>query len=80
MIYSVNSWDGKFYNHTNKKAEDFKIDYCEEFKNQNWKSFIPAKDEVLIGGLFLKDWIIRSETSNALDKLIVKNPKTGRRR
>ena len=27
--------------------------------------------------LFLKDWIIRSETSNALGKLIIRNPKTG---
>ncbi len=26
---------------------------------------------------FLKDWIIRSETSNALGKLIIRNPKTG---
>ena len=78
VIYSVNSWDGKFYLHTNEQAEDFKIDYCEDLKNQNWKSFIPAKDEVLIGGLvFLKDWIIRSETSNALGKLIIRNPKTG---
>ncbi len=78
VIYSVNSWDGKFYLHTNDEAEDFKIDYCEDLKNQNWKSFIPAKDEVLIGGLvFLKDWIIRSETSNALGKLIIRNPKTG---
>ncbi len=78
VIYAVNSWDGKFYLHTNEKAEDFKIDYCEDLKNQNWKSFIPAKDEVLIGGLvFLKDWIIRSETSNALGKLIIRNPKTG---
>ncbi len=78
VIYSVNSWDGKFYLHTNEQAEDFKIDYCEDLKNQNWKSFVPAKDEVLIGGLvFLKDWIIRSETSNALGKLIIRNPKTG---
>ena len=78
VIYSINSWDGKFYLHTNEQAEDFKIDYCEDLKNQNWKSFIPAKEEVLIGGLvFLKDWIIRSETSNALGKLIIRNPKTG---
>jgi len=78
VIYSVNSWDGKFYLHTNEQAEDFKIDYCEDLENQNWKSFIPAKEEVLIGGLvFLKDWIIRSETSNALGKLIIRNPKTG---
>ena len=40
--------------------------------------FIPPKDEVLIGGLvFLKDWIIRSETSNALGKLIIRNPISG---
>ncbi len=78
VIYSVNSWDGYFYNHTNEQAEDFKIEVCNDLSNQNWKSFIPAKDEVLIGGLvFLKEWIIRSETSNALSKLIIRNPKTG---
>ena len=78
IIYSVNSWDGYFYNHTNEDAEDFKIEICDNLSNQNWKSFISAKDEVLIGGLvFLKDWIIRSETSNALSKLIIRNPKTG---
>ncbi len=78
IIYSVNSWDDYFYNHTNEDAEDFKIEFCDNLSNQNWKSFIPAKDEVLIGGLvFLKDWIIRSETSNALNKLIIRNPKTG---
>ena len=78
VIYSVNSWGNYFYNHTNEDAEDFKIEFCEDLSSNNWKSFIPAKDEVLIGGLvFLKDWIIRSETSNALSKLIVRNPKTG---
>jgi len=78
ILYSVNSWDNKFYNHTNKNAEDFKIDVSESLINQNWKSYIPAKDEVLIGGLtFLNDWIIRSETSNALDKLFVRNVATG---
>ncbi|MDA9733613.1 S9 family peptidase [Candidatus Pelagibacter sp.] len=77
VLYSVNSWDGKFYNHTNKNAEDFKIDFCDNLENQEWKPFISAKDEVLIGGLtFLKNWIIRSETSGALDKLFVKNTST----
>ncbi len=79
VIYSVNSWENKFYLHTNDKAEDFKIDYCEDLKSQDWKPFVPAQDEVLIGGLvFLKNWIIRSETSNALGKLIVRNIKTGK--
>ena len=78
VLYSVNSWDGKFYNHTNENAEDFKIDISDSLENPNWKTFISAKDEVLIGGLtFLKNWIIRSETSDALDKLFVKNITTG---
>ncbi len=77
VLYSVNSWDKKFYNHTNKNAEDFKVDVCNSLENQNWKPFIPAKSEVLIGGLtFLNNWIIRGETSNALDKLFVKNIST----
>ncbi len=77
VLYSVNSWEGKFYNHTNKNAEDFKIDICDNIENQNWQTYIPAKDEVLIGGLtFLKNWIIRGETSDALDKLFVKNIST----
>jgi len=74
IIYSVNSWNGYFYNHTNENAEDFKIDRCKDLTNQNWETYIAAKDEVLIGGLvFLNDWVIRSETSNALGKLFVKN-------
>ena len=77
IIYSVNSWNGYFYNHTNEDAEDFKIERCKDLTNQKWETYIAAKDEVLIGGLvFLNDWIIRSETSNALSKLFVKNVKT----
>jgi oligopeptidase B len=78
ILYSVSSWDNKFYNHTNKNAEDFKIDVSESLEKQIWKPFVDAKDEVLIGGcIFLKNWIIRSETSNALDKLFVKNISSG---
>jgi len=78
IIYSVNSWDGKFYNQTNENAEDFKIDITENLEKPDWKTFIAAKEEVLIGGLtFLNNWIIRSETSDALDKLFVRNITTG---
>ena len=78
VLYSINSWDNNFYNHTNKNAEDFKVDISESLEEQTWKPFILAKDEVLIGGcVFLKNWIIRSEVSNALDKLFVKNISTG---
>ena len=77
VLYSINSWDGFFYNHTNEDAEDFKIEKCNNLSDQNWEIFIPPKDEVLIGGLFfLNNWIIRSEQSNALEKIFVKNVKT----
>ncbi len=79
IIYSVNSWDEYFYKHTNKDAEDFKIERARNLEDQNWEVFIPARNEVLIGGLvFLKNWIIRSETSNALSKLILRDPKTNK--
>ena len=76
IIYSVNSWNGDFYKHTNEDAEDFKIEKTNDLEKKEWETFIPAREEVLIGGLiFLNDWIIRSETSNALSKLILRNPK-----
>ena len=79
IIYSVNSWDNHFYNHTNEKAEDFKIDYCNDLSIQDWKSYIPAQEETLIGSLFfLNNWILRSEISNALPKIFVKNIKTNK--
>ncbi len=77
IIYSINSWNNFFYKHTNENAEDFKIDRCDDLIKQKWEPFIKAKDEVLIGGLvFLNNWIIRSETSNALGKIILRDPKT----
>ena len=77
ILYSINSWANNFYNHTNNDAEDFKIDISSSIENQNWKPFVPSKNEVLIGGcVFLKNWIIRSETSDALDKLFIRNIST----
>ena len=78
VIYSVNSWDGYFYCHTNDNAEDFKIERCDDLLGQRWEIYIAARDEVLIGGLiFLDNWIIRGEKSNALGKLFVRNKQTG---
>ena len=79
IIYSVNSWDNYFYKHTNENAEDFKLDRCNELEKQEWEPYVKAKNEVLIGGLvFLNNWIIRSETSNALGKIILRDPKTNK--
>tara|TARA_Y100001970_G_scaffold251148_1_gene323625 strand:- start:140 stop:2215 length:2076 start_codon:yes stop_codon:yes gene_type:complete len=78
IIYSVNSWNDCFYCHTNENAEDFKIEKCDNLLKQNWEEYIAPKDEVLIGGLiFLNNWVIRGEKSNALGKLFVKNVKSG---
>ena len=78
VLYSVNSWDNKFYNHTNENAEDFKVEISNSLENQKWSDFISPKEEVLIGGCtFLNNWILRSETSNALDKIFARNIKTG---
>ncbi len=77
ILYSINSWANNFYNHTNNDAEDFKIDISSSLENQSWRPFVPSKNEVLIGGcVFLKNWIIRSETSDALDKLFIRNIST----
>ena len=73
ILYSVNSFNNYFWNHTNDKAEDFRIEKCQDLENQKWEDFVSAKNEVLVGGLFFLDnWILRSETSNALTKLLVR--------
>ena len=74
IIYSINSWNNNFYMHTNKDAEDFKILVSKNIDSNQWKDFISAKDETLIGSLvFLNNWIIRTELTNALDKVFIRN-------
>jgi oligopeptidase B len=75
--YSINSWNDFFWMNTNKNAEDFKISRCLHKNINDWMDFIPSKEGTLIGGLtFLNDWIIRSEISNALAKIYIRNIKT----
>ncbi len=74
IIYSVNSWGGNFYMHTNEDAEDFKILISNNIEAKIWKTYIPSQSETMIGNLtFLNNWQIRSELKNALDKIYVKN-------
>jgi oligopeptidase B len=75
--YSIDSWNGYFWMHTNQDAKDFKISRCKHDELNNWKDFVPAKEEVLIGGfVLLNDWMIRSERVDALPKLFIRNLKT----
>ncbi len=78
ILYTVDSFNGHWYMHTNKDADDFKIMKCEHKKNE-WKDFIPAKDGVLVGGLtFLKNWILRTEISDALQKIFVRDVRSNK--
>jgi oligopeptidase B len=75
--YSIDSWGGYFWMHTNQDAKDFKITRCKHAGFNKWEDYIPAREEVLIGGFFLlNDWMIRSERVDALPKLFVRNLKT----
>ena len=79
IIYSVNSWGGNFYMHTNEDAEDFKILISNNIETKVWETYIPSQSETMIGNLtFLNNWQIRSELKNALDKIYVKNLKTNK--
>ncbi|MDA9091919.1 S9 family peptidase [Pelagibacteraceae bacterium] len=75
--YSLDSWGGYFWMHTNRSAKDFKILRCKNNDINDWEDFIPAKNEVLIGGfVLLNNWMVRSERVDALPKLFVRNLKT----
>ena len=77
--YSLDSWGGYFWIHTNQDAKDFKISRCKHGNINKWEDYIPAKEEVLIGGfVLLNNWMIRSERVDAMPKLFIKNLKTNK--
>ena len=75
--YSIDSWKDYFYIHSNKDARDYKMLRCKINDIKNLEEFIPSKKETVIGGLvFLDDFILRSEKSDAMHKLFVRSIKT----
>jgi len=77
--YSLDSWDGYFWMHTNEDAKDFKISRCKHDEISKWEDYIPAKEEVLIGGfVLLNNWMVRSERIDAEPKLFIRNLKTNK--
>ena len=77
--YSVDSWKGNFYIHTNLDAEDYKICKCKHENIRKWEDYIPASKGVLIGSFdLLNEWMIRSELRDALSKLYVRNLNTNK--
>ncbi len=77
--YSIDSWQGYFYVHTNEEARDYKVLRCKTNQIDKLEVFIPAKKETVIGGFeFLDEYILRSEKSDAIPKLFVRNIKTNK--
>ena len=77
--YSIDSWQGYFYIHTNEGARDYKVLRCKTSQIDKLEVFIPAKKETIIGGFeFLDDYIIRSEKADAIPKLFVRNIQTNK--
>jgi len=77
--YSLDSWDGYFWMHTNQDARDFKISRCKHDDINKWEDYIPAKEEVLVGGfIFLNNWMVRSERIDAIPKILIRNVKTNK--
>ena len=75
--YSIDAWKGYFYVHTNENARDYKILRCKTNTPEILEEFISKKKETVISGLeFLDDFIIRSEKSDGISKLYVRNIKT----
>ncbi len=77
--YSIDSWQGYFYVHTNEEARDYKVLRCKTNQIDKLEVFIPAKKETVIGGFeFLDNYILRSEKSDAIPKIFVRNIKTNK--
>ena len=77
--YSIDSWQGYFYVHTNEEARDYKVLRCKTDQINKLEVFIPSKKETVIGGLeFLDNYILRSEKSDAIPRLYVRNIKTNK--
>ena len=77
--YSIDSWQGFFYVHTNEEARDYKVLRCKNDQIDKLEVFLPPKEETVIGGLeFLDDYILRSEKSDAITKLYVRDIKTNK--
>jgi len=75
--YSIDSWKNYWYVHTNKDAMDYQILRCGHNAIKKLDVFIPPKKETIIGGFeFLDNYILRSEKSDAIPKLFIRNINT----
>ena len=77
ILYSANSWNNELIIRTNLDALDFKICKSKHSEPEKWIDYIPAKEQVIIGGCtFLKKWMIRSEVKDALSRVLIRDLET----
>lgn len=82
VLYSVTPLEDKFLITTNKDALNFKVMQTPLNKTgvENWKDFIPHRDDVLMGGVDeFKNFLVFSERQNGLSQLVIMNRKTGKK-
>ena len=72
--YSIDSWKKHWYIHTNENALDYQVLRSQNEDINNSIVFIPPKNETIIGSLnFLDDYILRSESSDAIPRIFIRN-------
>ncbi|WP_196935445.1 S9 family peptidase [Sphingobacterium hungaricum] len=80
VLYSVTPLADRFLILTNDGAKNFKVMECplDKTGKENWKEFIPHREDVLIEGLDeFKDYLVISERKNGLTQLAVRNLSDG---
>lgn len=78
VLYSVVPLEDRFLILTNDNAKNFKVveSPLDKTSKENWKDFIPHREEVLIQGLDeFKDFLVVSERKNGLTNLSILNLK-----
>ena len=72
--YSIDSWKNYWYVHTNQDAIDYQVLRCDHKNIKKLDVFIHPKKETIIGGFeFLDNYILRTEKSDAIPKLFVRD-------
>jgi oligopeptidase B len=74
--YNIEHYRDRFYIRTNWNAENFRLMEARETSTgrSDWREVIPHRADVLLQGIELFDgWLVRSERSNGLTQLVVRN-------
>lgn len=80
VLYSVTALKDRFLILTNDGAKNFKVMECplDKTTKDNWKEFIPHREDVLVSGLDeFADFLVIAERKNGLTQMAVRSLKDG---